>query len=140
MQENSGKYLLVIEGARSRTTASTARLQVRPCFILTHEAAEHAAAIVAYGSAQAGGECRLPPNPTGAKGAPQVLEEDRGDSSPAVRQIRPIFGTVLYFVTYGKLPPIDELGRPKWAYGRLIRRKLLSAPPFRCGSFRYRIW
>ena len=44
-------------------------------------------------------------------------------------------GTVLFFVTYGKLPPIDEQGRPKWAYGRLIHENCYRRPHFDAGRF-----
>ena len=44
-------------------------------------------------------------------------------------------GTVLYFVTYGKLPPIDDKGRPKWAYSRLIHENCYRRPHFDAGRF-----
>ena len=44
-------------------------------------------------------------------------------------------GGVLFFVTYGKLPPIDEKGRPKWAYGRTIHEHCPRRAHFDAGRF-----
>ncbi|MCP3866983.1 MAG: hydrogenase small subunit, partial [Gammaproteobacteria bacterium] len=101
------------------------------------EAAEHAAAIVAYGScASWGGVQSAAPNPTGAVGAPQFLTEKTVVTIPGCPPNPANFiGTVLFFVTYGKLPPIDEKGRPKWAYGRLIHENCYRRPHFDAGRF-----
>jgi hydrogenase small subunit len=42
---------------------------------------------------------------------------------------------VLYFLTFKKLPAIDELGRPKFAYGRLIHENCERRPHFDAGRF-----
>jgi hydrogenase small subunit len=104
---------------------------------ITREAAEHAAAIVAFGScASWGGVQSAAPNPTGAVGAPQLLKDKTVVTIPGCPPNPANFiGTVLYFVTYGKLPPIDEKGRPKWAYGRLIHGNCYRRPHFDAGRF-----
>ncbi|MBU0769152.1 MAG: hydrogenase small subunit, partial [Proteobacteria bacterium] len=43
--------------------------------------------------------------------------------------------TVLYFLTFKKLPALDELGRPKFAYGRLIHENCERRPHFDAGRF-----
>ncbi len=116
MQENKGKYLLVIEGAIPvKDNGIYCKIAGETMLDLTHEAAEHAAAIVAYGScASWGGVQSASPNPTGAKGAPQVLKDKTVVTIPGCPPNPANFiGTVLYFVTFGKLPPIAEKGRPK---------------------------
>jgi hydrogenase small subunit len=76
------------------------------------------------------------PNPTGAVGAPQLLTGKTVVTIPGCPPNPANFiGTVLYFVTYGKLPPIDEKGRPKWAYGRLIHENCYRRPHFDAGRF-----
>jgi hydrogenase small subunit len=42
---------------------------------------------------------------------------------------------VLYFVTFGKLPELDDKGRPKFAYGRLIHENCERRPHFDAGRF-----
>jgi hydrogenase small subunit len=69
-------------------------------------------------------------------GAPQLLSGKTVVTIPGCPPNPANFiGTVLYFVTYGKLPPIDEKGRPKWAYGRLIHENCNRRPHFDAGRF-----
>jgi hydrogenase small subunit len=69
-------------------------------------------------------------------GAPQLLQDKTVVTIPGCPPNPANFiGTVLYFVTYGKLPPIDEKGRPKWAYGRLIHENCYRRPHFDAGRF-----
>ena len=67
MEENQGKYLLVVEGAIPlKDNGIYCKIAGETMVDLTHEAAEHAAAIVAYGScASWGGVQSAAPNPTG---------------------------------------------------------------------------
>ena len=138
MKENQGKYLLVVEGAIPvKDNGIFCKIAGETMLELTHEAAEHAAAIVAFGScASWGGVQAAAPNPTGAQGAPQVLKGKTVVTIPGCPPNPANFiGTVLYFVTYGKLPPIDDKGRPKWAYGRLIHENCYRRPHFDAGRF-----
>ena len=138
MHENKGEYLLVVEGAIPiKDGGIFCKVAGETMLDQTLEAAEHAAAIVAYGScASWGGVQSAAPNPTGATGAPQVLKDKTVVTIPGCPPNPANFiGTVLYFVTYGKLPPIDGQGRPKWAYGRLIHENCYRRPHFDAGRF-----
>jgi hydrogenase small subunit len=138
MAENKGKYLLVIEGAIPvKDNGIYCKIAGETMLDLTHEAAENAAAIVAYGScASWGGVQSASPNPTGAQGAPEVLKGKTVLTIPGCPPNPANFiGSVLYFVTFGKLPPIDDKGRPKWAYGRLIHENCYRRPHFDAGRF-----
>ncbi|MCP3866796.1 MAG: hydrogenase small subunit, partial [Gammaproteobacteria bacterium] len=77
MADNRGKYLLVIEGAIPLASNGIfCKIGGETMVDITREAAEHAAAIVAYGScASWGGVQSAAPNPTGAVGAPQFLAD-----------------------------------------------------------------
>jgi len=138
MEENKGKYLLVIEGAIPvKDDGIYCKIAGETMLDLTKEAAENAAAIIAFGScASWGGVQSATPNPTGATGAPQVLKGKTVLTIPGCPPNPANFlGTVLYFVTYGKLPPLDEKARPKWAYGRLIHENCYRRPHFDAGRF-----
>ncbi|MES9898345.1 MAG: hydrogenase small subunit [Sedimenticola sp.] len=138
MEANKGKYLLVIEGAIPvKDDGIYCKIGGETMLHATKEAAEHAAAIVAIGScASWGGVPSAGINPTGAKGAPDVLTNKTVVTIPGCPPNPANFiGTVLYFVTYGKLPPLDHLGRPKWAYGRLIHENCYRRPHFDAGRF-----
>ncbi len=79
MQEHKGKYLLVVEGAIPLAQNGIfCKIGGQTMTDATREAAEHAAAIVAYGScASWGGVQSASPNPTGAVGAPQFFKIGR---------------------------------------------------------------
>jgi len=138
MADNQGKYLLVIEGAIPLAQNGIfCKIGGQTMMEVTREAAEHAAAIVAIGScASWGGGQSGAPNPTGAVGAPQFLKDKKVVTIPGCPPNPANFlGTVLYFVTTGKLPPLDDKGRPKWAYGRLIHESCYRRPHFDAGRF-----
>ena len=138
MEENKGQYLLVIEGAIP-TKDDGVYCKIAQKTILEHvqEAAENAAAIVSIGScASWGGIPSSGPNPTGAKGAPEVLA---GKTVVTIPGCPPnpynFLATVLHFVAFGKLPAIDDKGRPKFAYGRLIHENCERRAHFNAGRF-----
>jgi len=138
MEDNKGKYLLVVEGAIPiKDGGIYCKIAGQTMLDATKEAAEHAAAIVAFGSCAAwGGVQSASPNPTGAKGTQAVLPGKPVVNIPGCPPNPANFlGTVLYFVTFGKLPPLDEQNRPKWAYGRLIHENCYRRPHFDAGRF-----
>lgn len=138
MEANKGKYLLVVEGAIPVNDGGIyCKIAGETMLDLTREAAENAAAIVAFGScASWGGVQSASPNPTGAKGAQAVLTGKTVVNIPGCPPNPANFlGTVLYFVTFGKLPPLDAQNRPKWAYGRLIHENCYRRPHFDAGRF-----
>jgi hydrogenase small subunit len=46
-----------------------------------------------------------------------------------------LLATVLHLLTFGKPPALDEQGRPKFAYGRLIHENCERRPHFDAGRF-----
>jgi hydrogenase small subunit len=46
-----------------------------------------------------------------------------------------LLGTVLQYVALGKLPELDDKGRPKWAYGRTIHEHCPRRAHFDAGRF-----
>lgn len=138
MRENDGKFILVVEGAiPTKDDGIYCKVGGRTALDLVKEAAGHAGAIIAIGScASFGGIPAADPNPTGAKGAPQVLEGKTVVTLPGCPANPYIFlGTALQFATFGKLPELDELGRPKFAYGRTIHEHCPRRPHFDAGRF-----
>lgn len=138
MEANKGKYLLVVDGAIP-TKDGGIYCKIADRTILEHveEAAEHAAAVVAIGSCAAwGGIPSSGPNPTGAKGVGEVLP---GKTIATIPGCPPnpynFLSTVLHFVTFGKLPALDQYGRPKFAYGRLVHENCERRAHFDAGRF-----
>ena len=138
MQANRGKYLLVVDGSIP-TADGGIYCKIANKTILEHvqEAAEGAAAVVAIGSCAAwGGIPSSGPNPTGAKGVNEVLP---GKTIATIPGCPPnpynFLSTVLHFVTFGRLPELDQYGRPKFAFGRLVHENCERRAHFDAGRF-----
>ena len=138
MKDNWGKYILVTEGATpTKDGGIYCKIGGKTALDLLHEVAEGAGAIIAIGScASWGGIPSADPNPTGAKGTPQVLEGKTVVTIPGCPANPYNFlGTALQYATFGTLPELDELGRPKWAYGRTIHEHCPRRAHFDAGRF-----
>jgi len=137
MKANKGKYLLVVEGAiPTKDNGIYCKIGGQTAIELLKECAADAAAVVAIGScASWGGMPSTPPNPTGASSAGEVL----GKVIPNIPGCPPnpynFLATVVHFLTFGKLPDVDQLGRPKFAYSRLIHENCERRAHFAAGRF-----
>ncbi len=139
MAANRGKYLLVVEGAIPKaqngifckvggktahgiTARSGARAR-RPC----------SASAPARASAASS---RSAPNPTGAVGVRDLVTDRPIVNIPGCPPNPYNFlSTVLYYLTFKRLPELDALGRPKFAYGRKIHEHCERRPHFDAGRF-----
>jgi hydrogenase small subunit len=138
VKENAGKFILVVEGSVPiKDGGIYCKIGGRPFGDIVKETAAKAAAVIAIGScATWGGWQSSSPNPTGATGIPQFLKGTTVVSIPGCPPNGYNFlSTVLYFLTFKKLPALDELGRPKFAYGRLIHENCERRPHFDAGRF-----
>ncbi len=138
MKENYGKYLLVVEGAiPTKDGGIYCKVADVPFVESVKEAAKGAAAVVAIGScASWGGIPSAAPNPTGAVGLPQIVTDKPVVTVPGCPPSPYNFlSTVVYFLTFGKLPELDAQHRPKFAYGRLIHENCERRPHFDAGRF-----
>jgi hydrogenase small subunit len=138
MEENAGKFVLVIEGSiPTKDGGIYCQIAGHPFVDIAKEAASKAGAIIAIGSCAAwGGIPAAEPNPTGAKGAPDVLTDKTVVSVPGCpANAYNFLSTVAYFITYNKLPAIDDRGRPLFAYDRLIHEHCERRPHFDAGRF-----
>jgi hydrogenase small subunit len=145
MARNQGKYICVVEGAiPMKDDGIYCRVAGKTAMQTTKEVAQGAAAVVAIGScASFGGIPAADPNPTGAVGTPEALRR-LGVDKPVVTlpgcPANPynLLGTVLQFATFGKLPALDDLGRPRFAYSRVIHEDCPRRAHFDAGRFAQR--
>lgn len=137
MKENKGKYLLVVEGAiPTKDKGIYCKIGGQTAIDMLKECAADAAAVVAIGSCSSwGGMPSTGPNPTGSSSAGEVL----GKVIPNIPGCPPnpynFLSTVVHFLTFGKLPEVDHLGRPKFAYSRLIHENCERRAHFDAGRF-----
>ncbi len=136
--EERGGYVLVVEGAIPLKDGGIfCQVGGKRAVDTLRKVAEKAAAVVALGScASFGGLPATPPNPTGAVGAPEVLKGKTVVTLPGC-PANPynLLGTVLQFATFKTLPALDEKGRPRFAYGRVIHEDCPRRPHFDAGRF-----
>jgi len=138
MKENWGGYVLVVDGSIPVKDGGI-YCKVAGKTMLEHleETAAGAAAIIAIGScASWGGIPSAGPNPTGATPVYKLVKDKPVVNIPGCPPNPYNFlSTVLHFLTFGRLPELDEKGRPKFAYGRLIHENCERRPHFDAGRF-----
>jgi hydrogenase small subunit len=135
---NSGQYILCCEGAvptaldgaycRSGGTSAIERLK---------QVAANAKAIVAWGNcASSGGIQAAQPNPTGATPIHKIITDKsvvRVQGCPPMADV--MVGVIVYLLTYGKIPDLDSLGRPKSFYNRRVHDTCNRRPSYDYGDF-----
>lgn len=140
IEENAGKYVLVVEGAiPSKEDGIYMELASRPAIQVIQEVGRQAAAVIAIGScASWGGVPSADPNPTGAMGVDSVLSGKPIINIPGCPPNPYNFlAVVLEYVTMGKLPQLDEFKRPRFAYDRVIHENCPRRAHFDAGRFAY---
>jgi len=124
----SGGHFLVVEGAMPAGMPRACLMGHQPVTEQVLRAAEKAKAVVAVGSCAAvGGIPAAENNPTGAVSVPEFLKRNKLEvpviSLPGC-PAHPDWtvGTIIHALKFG-LPELDELGRPKVFYGRLVHEQ-----------------
>jgi len=140
IEENKGKFILVCDGSIPvKDGGIYCKIAGKPVLEILKETAPKAAAVISLGScASWGGVPSADPNPTGATPVYKILE---GTGIPIINipgcppNGYNFLSTVLYYVTFKKLPELDDKLRPKFAYGRLIHENCERRPHFDAGRF-----
>ncbi len=138
IEANKGKFILVCEGSVPINDGGIyCKIGGRTALEIVKDIGPKAAAVVAIGScASWGGVQSASPNPTGAKGIHEILTDQAVINLPGCpASPYNLLSTVLYFLTLGKLPELDAMGRPKFAYGRLVHENCERRPHFDAGRF-----
>lgn len=139
IKANKGKFILVTEGAIPLKDGGIyCKIGGRPAVDVLRETAPLASAIIAIGScASWGGIPSSGPNPTGAVSTEEALEgKFKVINIPGCPPSPYNFlSTVLYVLTFNKLPRLDDKGRPFFAYRRLIHEGCPRRPHFDAGRF-----
>ncbi|MBF0304049.1 MAG: hydrogenase small subunit [Alphaproteobacteria bacterium] len=137
MAKHKGKYLLVVEGAiPTKDGGIYCKIGGKTALELLKECAADAAAVVAIGScASWGGMPSTKPNPTGSSGVAEVLGKPVVTIPGCPPNPYNFLSTVVHFLTFAKLPEVDHLGRPKFAYGRLVHENCERRAHYDAGRF-----
>ncbi|HEY0857442.1 MAG TPA: hydrogenase small subunit [Albitalea sp.] len=137
MKAHKGKYVLVVEGAiPTKDNGIYCKVGGRTAVDLVKEAAADAAAVIAIGScASWGGMPSTGPNPSGSSGVAQVLGKPVVTIPGCPPNPYNFLASVVHLLAFGKLPAVDGLGRPLFAYGRIIHEHCERRAHFDAGRF-----
>ena len=138
MKKFFGKYLLLVDGSiplRDGGVYST--VAGRTNLDMLQEAAKGAAAIIAVGTCSSfGGIPGAKPNPTGAVPVSDIVKDKPIIHVPGCPPIPVVItGVLAHYLTFGKLPELDHLGRPKSFYGETIHDRCYRRPFYDRGMF-----
>ncbi|MFZ0257998.1 MAG: hydrogenase small subunit [Gammaproteobacteria bacterium] len=137
MQENWGKYLCVVDGSIPIGNPGYSTIAGVANADMLRETAEGAAAVVAVGSCAAfGGLPYADPNPTGAVPVSELVTDKpiiNVSGCPPIPVV--ISGVLAHFLTFGGIPELDTLGRPRVFYGQSIHDRCYRRPFYDKGLF-----
>ncbi|MCL1917326.1 MAG: hydrogenase small subunit [Peptococcaceae bacterium] len=141
---HKGGYLLVVEGSVP-TAADGVYCTIggKTCEDLLKEAAAGAIAVVAYGTCATDGCVQgSAPNPTSAQPVHKILANDpdlkdtpviKVPGCPPISEV--ITGTIVQYLTFGKLPELTPEGRPMAFYSHTIHETCNRRAFFDMGLF-----
>ncbi len=138
IEDNKGQFLLIIDGSvATGLDGAYSCIAGRTNLDLLKHVAPHAAAIVAVGSCAAfGGIPKAKPNPTGAVAVSDIIKDKPIVNVPGCPPIPVVMtGVLAHFLTFGSLPELDRLGRPKAFYGETIHDRCYRRPFYDQGKF-----
>lgn len=137
MKGNEGKYLLIVDGSIPLGNAGYSCIAGISNHDMLMETARGAAAIVAVGTcATYGGIPKADPNPTGAVSVSDIIKDKPIINVPGCPPIPAVMtGVLAHFLTFGRIPELDDLGRPKSFYGETIHDRCYRRPFYDQGKF-----
>ncbi len=120
----SGQYVCIVEGGiPTASNGIYCTIGGKTALSIAQETLQNAKATIAVGTcALDGGLPGALPNPTGAKGVRDLFPNlpNFVSLSGCPMNVVNLTAVVAYFVTYGRMPDKDTLGRPSFAYSQEI--------------------
>jgi hydrogenase small subunit len=138
MKANAGKYILLVTGSvPTKDNGIYCTIGGRTAQEILEEAAKGAAAVVAIGACAHWGSVQAArPNPTGAVGVSEIIKDKpvvNIAGCPPIGDV--VTATVVHFLTFNRLPDLDPVGRPMFAYGARIHDQCPRRANFDAGQF-----
>jgi hydrogenase small subunit len=137
MKENWGRYLLIVDGSIPKGHPGFSTIAGHDNLSILTEAAKGAAAVIALGTCAAfGGIPGASPNPTGAVPVSEIVRDKpiiNVSGCPPIPVV--ITGVLVQYLTFGRIPDLDGLGRPRAYYGQTIHDRCYRRPFYERGQF-----
>ncbi|WP_425800657.1 hydrogenase small subunit [Desulfitobacterium sp. Sab5] len=134
------KFILVVEGSIPAKEDRYCMVGGKPFRKTVIEAAQKAQAVIAIGSCANEGAGIPGACATGAVGVTEILRTE-GVKTPLINlpccPVKPttLIGTIIYYLTYKDVPPLDESHRPVAFYGTLLHNNCPRRGHFENGEF-----
>ncbi len=122
VEKYKGKFICVVEGSiATKFEGAYGKVGGRTFLEIAKEVLPKAAAVVSIGTcASFGGIPAAAPNPGGYKGVGDALGIKTVNIPGCPPNPINLIGTIVNFLLLGKLPELDDMGRPMFAYGKTI--------------------
>ncbi|MCB0640154.1 MAG: hydrogenase small subunit, partial [Phaeodactylibacter sp.] len=138
MRDYHGEYILCVEGSVPLgDDGNYCCIAGRTAIDQLKEAAEGAKAIIAWGSCASNGCVQAAyPNPTEATPIHKIIKNKpiiRVPGCPPIGEV--MAGVIVHVVTFGKLPELDRLNRPKAFYAKRVHDSCYRRPYYDAGLF-----
>jgi len=137
IEKYAGKYVMVLEGAiPTKDDGIYLTISGKRFTEIVQKAAKGAAFNVAMGTcASYGGIPAADPNPTGCKGLQDVVGGTVVNIPGCPAHPDWLVGTIVNILLFGKVPDLDEHGRPKMFYGKVIHENCPRRGGYEQGRF-----
>lgn len=138
MEKYKGEYILCVEGSVPLgDDGNYCCIAGRSAKEILMESAKGAKAIIAWGSCASNGCVQSAyPNPTDATPIHKIIKNKpiiRVPGCPPIGEV--MAGVIVHLVTFGKLPELDGLGRPKAFYSKRVHDSCYRRPYYDAGLF-----
>jgi [NiFe] hydrogenase small subunit len=122
LKKYEGKFICVVEGAiATNYDGAYGKIAGRTFLEIGKEVCTKAAGVICIGACSSfGGVQAAAPNPGGYKGVGEALGIKTVNLPGCPPNPVNFVGTVVNYLLLGKLPALDNLGRPLFAYGKTI--------------------
>lgn len=137
IKRNYGKYIMLVEGSIPMGNPGYCTIGGRSALQLFEEGAAGAEAIIAWGTCASFGCIQhAHPNPTQAEPIHKIYSKKTVINVPGCPPIADVMaGVITYILTFGKLPELDNMNRPKTFYGRRVHDTCYRRPAYDAGLF-----
>ncbi len=138
MTKYKGQYILCIEGSVPVGADGVyCMIGGKTSLQILNEVSEGAAAIIAWGSCASNGCVQsAKPNPTGATPIHKLITNKPIIKVPGCPPIGEVMaGVIVHYLTFGKIPELDRIGRPKAFYNKRVHDTCYRRPFYDAGLF-----
>jgi len=138
MEKYKGKYICIVEGSiPTGAGGGYCTIGGQSAVDILKEVGGNAAVVIAVGNCAAfGGLPAAAPNPTDAVSVSKILSGKTIINLPGCpMNVDNLTGTIVHYLTFGTVPAMDRLGRPKFAYGKRIHDNCERRAHFDAGQY-----